>query len=86
MEALLVRRRAWFEAGDFVLRLAIGGVLVAVAVRTRADWLAFTAAAIAVPTLWVARLAALVGVPRLVLEERVSRAGSVAGERGARRT
>lgn len=73
--------------GDFVLRLAVGGVLVAVAVRTRADWLAFTAAAIAVPTLWVARLAALVGAPRLILEdEGVSREGSAAGERGATRT
>lgn len=71
--------------GDFLLRLAIGGVLVAVAVRTRADWLAFTAAAIAVPTLWVARLAALVAVPRLLLEERVSRAEAAADERGATR-
>lgn len=52
--------------GDFALRLGIGAILVAVAVRYRADWLAFTAATIAVPTLWVARLAALVGVPRLV--------------------
>ena len=52
--------------GDFALRFGIGAVLVTVAVRLRADWLAFAAAAIAVPTLWVARLAALVGVPRLV--------------------
>jgi hypothetical protein len=37
---------------DFVVRLAIGTDLAAVAIRCRADWLAFTAAAIAVPTLW----------------------------------
>lgn len=72
--------------GDFMLRLAIGAVLVAVAIRWRVDWLAFTASAIAVPTLWVARLAALVGVPRLFLEERISREGSGADVRGARRT
>ena len=71
--------------GDFLLRLLIGCVLVAVAIRLRADWLAFTAAAIAVPTLWVARLAALAGVPRLFLEERISRGGSAAAERGATR-
>lgn len=71
--------------GDFVLRLAIGAALVWVAIIWRADWLAFTAAAIAVPTLWVARLAALAGVPRMFLEGRVSRAGSVADERGATR-
>lgn len=52
--------------GDFAVRLGIGAILVTLAVRYRADWLAFTAAAIAVPTLWVARLATLVGVPRLV--------------------
>jgi len=71
--------------GDFVMRLAIGIVLVFVAVRHRADWLAFTASAIAVPTLWVARVASLVGVPRMILEERVSRAGAAAAGRGARR-
>lgn len=71
--------------GDFLLRFGIGVVLVFVAVRYRAGWLAFTAAAIAVPTLWVARLAALVGVPRMILEERVSRAGSAADGRGATR-
>lgn len=71
--------------GDFVLRLAIGAGLVAVAIRFRADWLAFTAAAIAVPTLWVARLAALVSVPRLFLEARISPAGSAADGRGATR-
>ena len=70
---------------DFLLRLAVGAVLVLVAVRARADWLAFTAAAIAVPTLWVARLAALVGVPRLLLEERLSRAAAAADGRDATR-
>lgn len=58
--------------GDFVLRAGIGLLLVAVAVRRRADWLAFAAAAIAVPTLWVARFAALVGVPRLWWEKHES--------------
>jgi hypothetical protein len=72
--------------GDFALRLGIGLGLVAVAVRARADWLAFAAASIAVPTLWVARLAALVAVPRLVLTERLSRARAGADERAARRT
>lgn len=71
--------------GDFVLRFAIGMILVLVAVRHRADWLTFTATAIAVPTLWVARLAALVAVPRMILEERVSRGESAADGRGARR-
>jgi Glycosyltransferase family 87 len=55
---------------DFALRLGIGAVLVGAALRLRADWLAFTAAAIAVPTLWVARFAALAGAPRLAVEER----------------
>jgi hypothetical protein len=72
--------------GDFALRLVIGGVAVAIAVRWRADWLAFAAAAIAVPTLWVARLVPLVGVPRLLWEERVSRVADAAAERDARRT
>ena len=71
--------------GDFLVRSAIGAFLIVLAIRLRADWLAFAAAAIAVPTLWVARLAAIVGVPRLFLEERVSRGGAVAGERAARR-
>jgi hypothetical protein len=71
--------------GDFVLRFTIGVILVTVAVRHRAGWLAFAAATIAVPTLWVARLAALVGVPRLFLGGRVSRAGSAADERAATR-
>lgn len=56
--------------GDFLLRFAIGAVLVVVAIRYRWDWLAFTAAALAVPTLWLARLAPLVGVPRLWWEAR----------------
>lgn len=60
--------------GDFVLRFAICAVLTAIAVWRRWTWLAFAAAALAVPTLWVARLAPLVGVPRLWLEDRVPRA------------
>jgi hypothetical protein len=54
---------------DFGVRLALGALLIGLGFRLRADWLAFTAAAIAVPTLWVARFAALAGVPRLVLED-----------------
>ena len=54
---------------DFVVRLAIGVLLVVIAVRYRWDWLAFSAAALAVPTFWLARLAAFVGVPRLLLED-----------------
>ena len=72
--------------GDFVLRFGIGVILVTVAVRYRADWLAFAAAAAAVPTLWVARFAALVGVPRLFVERRVSPEAAAADERGATRT
>jgi hypothetical protein len=72
--------------GDFLLRLGIGAALVLVAMRARLDWLAFTAAVLAVPTLWVARLAPLVGVPRMLLEERLSRAAAAADERGATRT
>src|SRR5574338_464039 len=56
--------------GDFLLRFGIGALLVVVAIQRRWAWLAFVAAAIAVPTLWAARLAALVGVPRLMLEAR----------------
>ncbi len=67
--------------GDFLLRLGIAGVLVALAVRWRADWLAFTAAAIAVPTLWVARLAALVSVPRLAIEDGATRPISASDDR-----
>jgi len=56
--------------GDFLLRLALAAVLVGIAAWRRWDWLAFVAAAIAVPTLWAARLAPLVAVPRLFLEDR----------------
>ncbi|HET7685577.1 MAG TPA: hypothetical protein VFM19_04135 [Candidatus Limnocylindria bacterium] len=63
---------------DFVVRFTLCALATAVAIRQGWGWLAFTAAALAVPTLWVARLAALVGVPRLWWEERVSRAGSAA--------
>jgi hypothetical protein len=66
---------------DFVLRFALCGVLAGVAIWRGWAWLAFAAAALAVPTLWVARLAALVGVPRLWWEERVSPAGSGAAAR-----
>lgn len=55
---------------DFVLRFAICAALTAVAIWRGWGWLAFTAAALAVPTLWVARLAALLGVPRLWWEAR----------------
>ena len=55
---------------DFLLRFVIGALLIVIAIRQRWDWLAFTAAALAVPTLWLARLAPLVGVPRLVIESR----------------
>lgn len=72
--------------GDFVLRLAIGLAMVLVTVRYRADWLAFSAAAIAVPTMWVARLAALVAVPRLALEAWLSRGEAAVDARDARRT
>ena len=57
--------------GDFLLRFAICAALTAIAIWRGWGWLAFTAAALAVPTLWVARLAALVGVPRLWWEEFV---------------
>ncbi|HEX2765164.1 MAG TPA: hypothetical protein VHR55_00785 [Candidatus Limnocylindria bacterium] len=56
--------------GDFLLRLAIAGVLMTIATRQRWGWLAFAALVVAVPTMWLARLAALVGVPRLYLEDR----------------
>lgn len=56
--------------GDFLLRLGLASVMVAVAVWRRWDWLAFTAATLAVPTLWLARLAPLVAVPRLWWEDR----------------
>ena len=56
--------------GDFLLRLALAAVLVGIAAWRRWDWLAFVAAAIAVPTLWAARLAPLVAMPRLFLEDR----------------
>jgi hypothetical protein len=58
--------------GDFVLRLALAVGLTAIAFWRRWDWLAFTAATLAVPTLWLARLAPLVAVPRLWWEGGVS--------------
>lgn len=61
--------------GDFVVRFAICVVLTAVAIWRRWTWLAFAAAALAVPTLWVARLAPLVGVPRMWWEDRTAQAG-----------
>lgn len=57
-------------AGDFLLRLGLASAMIAVAVWRRWDWLAFTAATLAVPTLWLARLAPLVAVPRLWWEDR----------------
>lgn len=66
---------------DFALRFGIGLVLVIIAIRHRWDWLAFSAAALAVPTLWTARLAALVGVPRLWLAARREGDADVPGAR-----
>jgi hypothetical protein len=59
--------------GDFLLRLAIAGLLTVIAVVKGWGWLAYGAATIAVPTLWLARLAPLVAIPRLWLEEREAR-------------
>ncbi len=56
--------------GDFMLRFVLAAALLAVAIWRRWDWLAFAAAALAVPTLWLARLAPLVAVPRLWWEDR----------------
>lgn len=56
--------------GDFVLRFVLAALLTGLAVTRRWDWLAFTAATLAVPTLWLARLAPLVGVPRLWWEDQ----------------
>ncbi len=66
---------------DFVLRLALCAAATVVAIRRRWAWLAFAAAALAVPTLWVARLAALVGVPRLWWEDRAPRGGDARARR-----
>lgn len=68
-----------------MLRFVIGLLLVAVAIRYRWDWLAFMAAAMAVPTLWTARLAALVGVPHLVGGLVNRREGGVASPAAKRR-
>jgi hypothetical protein len=59
--------------GDFLVRFAICAALTAIAVWRGWSWLAFAAAAVAVPTLWVARLAPLVGVPRLWWEDQTGR-------------
>jgi hypothetical protein len=56
--------------GDFLLRLAIAGLLTVVAIVKGWGWLAYAAATLAVPTLWLARLAPLVAIPRLWWEER----------------
>ncbi len=56
--------------GDFLLRFSLGLALVGIAIWRRWEWLAFTAATLAVPTLWIARLAPLVAVPRLWWEDR----------------
>ena len=70
--------------GDFVLRFALCAVLAGIAAWRRWSWLAFTAAALAVPTLWVARLAPLVGVPRMWLEDRgAATAGGTTARAGA---
>jgi hypothetical protein len=58
--------------GDFVVRFAICAALTGIAIWRGWSWLAFAAAAIAVPTLWVARLAPLVGVPRMWWEDHAA--------------
>lgn len=59
--------------GDFLLRFALGGLMVVLAAKNQWAWLAFTAATIAVPTLWLGRLAPLIAVPRLWMEDRAAR-------------
>jgi hypothetical protein len=56
---------------DFAIRLAIAAVALLVAIRWRADWLAFIAATATMPILSITRLAVLVGLWPLWLRDRV---------------
>jgi len=50
---------------DFALRFGLGVVLTAVALRYRADWLAYAATIVAAPILWMSRLVPLLAALRL---------------------
>lgn len=56
---------------DFAIRLAIAAVALLVAIRWRADWLAFIAATATMPILSITRLAVFVGLWPLWLRDRV---------------
>jgi hypothetical protein len=56
---------------DFAIRLAIAAAAILVAVRLRADWLAFIAAAATMPILSLTRLCVLVGLWPLWLRGKV---------------
>jgi hypothetical protein len=68
---------------DFALRLAIAAVAIAVAIRWRADWLAFIAAVATMPILTLTRLGVLVGLWPLWLSGRAE-AWRRGGSRAAR--
>ena len=54
---------------DFAWRLGVALLIVFVAIRRNAAWLAFAAHVVAAPTLWPSRLVPLLAVPRLALAE-----------------
>ena len=70
--------RAWFVVAvvpnhgglDFAIRLAVALVLLLVAIRLRADWLAFVAAVATMPILSLTRLGVLVGLWPLWLRDK----------------